>query len=379
MIESTTVSFVNNAVYANTAGVSGGGLEVYDSTVAIAGNSIYSNTAASGSGGGLFVNDSAVVLSNTTVSGNTANSDGGGVYNDNSGTTTLRTSTVTGNTAGANDNGIGDGGGVSVVSGTLTYTNTVVAANDDRSTPEHDDCGGTPASGGYNLVGDGTGCPTGGSGDQATTDPRLGLLSDNAGPTWTHAVLPDSPAIDKGACSGTSVDQRGYARPVDIPDIVNAYDGCDVGAYELQQWPRLFLMKSVDDESPEPGQRITFTIMVINNGTAPATGAVISDTIPVSLTFATPVTLQGRGGALAEDSGQLPIIASGLLITAGERITASFPVTVHIGLAEGTALTNTAAVTSVEVSSSVVGASGITVTADGQKNDIHLPIIYKDL
>ena len=52
----------------------------------------------------------------------------------------------------------------------------------------------------------------------------LGPLADNGGPTHTHALLPQSPAIDAatGACPPN--DQRDFGRPVGA--------GCDVGAYE---------------------------------------------------------------------------------------------------------------------------------------------------
>ena len=35
-------------------------------------------------------------------------------------------------------------------------------------------------------------------GDQNNTDPMLGPLQDNGGPTLTHALLTGSPAIDAG-------------------------------------------------------------------------------------------------------------------------------------------------------------------------------------
>ena len=37
-----------------------------------------------------------------------------------------------------------------------------------------------------------------GNTDQISTDPMLGPLQDNGGPTFTHALLGGSPAIDKG-------------------------------------------------------------------------------------------------------------------------------------------------------------------------------------
>jgi hypothetical protein len=56
----------------------------------------------------------------------------------------------------------------------------------------------------------------------------LGPLQDNGGPTWTHALLPGSPALDVGdpaQCPAT--DQRGVPRPQGA--------GCDIGAFELEQ------------------------------------------------------------------------------------------------------------------------------------------------
>ncbi|MCZ6768321.1 MAG: hypothetical protein O7D93_03645, partial [Acidobacteria bacterium] len=65
-----------------------------------------------------------------------------------------------------------------------------------------------------------------------TDDPLLDPLADNGGPTFTHALLPDSPAIDAGdnaACPDT--DQRGLSRPIDGNEDGDAI--CDIGAYEF--------------------------------------------------------------------------------------------------------------------------------------------------
>ena len=57
---------------------------------------------------------------------------------------------------------------------------------------------GTVTSLGYNLSSDDGGGYLIGPGDQINTDPTLGPLQDNGGPTFTHALLPGSPAIDAG-------------------------------------------------------------------------------------------------------------------------------------------------------------------------------------
>jgi hypothetical protein len=61
-------------------------------------------------------------------------------------------------------------------------------------------------------------------------DPKLGALADNGGSTQTFALLPGSPAIDKGddaTCAASPVnnlDQRGETRPKG--------PHCDIGAFE---------------------------------------------------------------------------------------------------------------------------------------------------
>ena len=78
-----------------------------------------------------------------------------------------------------------------------------------------------------------------GIGDRINTDPMLGPLQDNGGPTFTHALLTGSPAIDAGKnfTAGTT-DQRGsgFVRTFDNASIANANggDGTDIGAYEVQ-------------------------------------------------------------------------------------------------------------------------------------------------
>jgi hypothetical protein len=76
------------------------------------------------------------------------------------------------------------------------------------------------------------GCPPTGSPTCTkiiTTNPELGTLADNGGPTKTIALGTGSSAIDAGGANTTcaSTDQRGAARPYGI--------GCDIGAYEVRE------------------------------------------------------------------------------------------------------------------------------------------------
>jgi hypothetical protein len=74
-----------------------------------------------------------------------------------------------------------------------------------------------------------------GPGDQINTDPLLGPLQDNGGPTLTHLPLPGSPAIDAGDPSFTRPpyhDQRG-------PCFYRVFGRrIDVGSVETQPRPR---------------------------------------------------------------------------------------------------------------------------------------------
>ena len=81
-------------------------------------------------------------------------------------------------------------------------------------------CAGRIGSGGGNVVSDGT-CGLALAGDRVA-DPRLASLADNGGPTDTHALLDDSPAIGAAADCGNA-DQRGVVRLQAV---------CDSGAFE---------------------------------------------------------------------------------------------------------------------------------------------------
>jgi hypothetical protein len=56
-------------------------------------------------------------------------------------------------------------------------------------------------------------------------DPKLGPLTNNGGLTATHALFPDSPAIDAGTSgTGVNTDQRGVSRPYGSAPDIGAYE-----------------------------------------------------------------------------------------------------------------------------------------------------------
>jgi hypothetical protein len=63
--------------------------------------------------------------------------------------------------------------------------------------------------------------------DLVNTDPLLGPLADNGGPTLTQTLLAGSPPINAGvAVAGITTDQRGASRPTSGPT--------DLGAVQVQ-------------------------------------------------------------------------------------------------------------------------------------------------
>src|ERR1051326_2605094 len=81
----------------------------------------------------------------------------------------------------------------------VTLRNTIVAGNTRSGTP--DDINGTVNdSSSFNLVGTGGALSNGVNGNQVgVTNPLLGALANNGGPTLTHALLAGSPAINTGS------------------------------------------------------------------------------------------------------------------------------------------------------------------------------------
>jgi len=244
----------------------GGGLNTFGSMTLI--NTVVSNNIADGTGGGftgcgtgggIKLEQGPLVMINSAVSGNSSQGDGGGIFVACKGTLELTNSTVSGNDATggsgggvcvrgaaqlaqstiANNRAAQTGGGIYVrgsgegglVRGWLDFSNTIIAGNTTGSRYCCADCmlgeHSTVGINANNLVEDGSCSPA------LTGSPLLQPLADNGGDTLTHALLPDSPAID--AISSISctlrLDQRGMPRPMEVSSMGTP---CDIGAFELQ-------------------------------------------------------------------------------------------------------------------------------------------------
>jgi uncharacterized repeat protein (TIGR03803 family) len=229
-----------------------------------------------GAAAGAIFNSGAANLLNTTVALNHAGGGSGGTGGV-GGPTTVRLQDWAGGGGGAGGSGGSGLGGICDTSGNLQMTNCTVASN--LGVPGAGGSGGTGGLGtapnfplgpagsvgasgtavggvktvacdlantllannqplnwsgtvmdaGHNLSSDAS-CAFSGGGSMNNTDPRLGPLADNGGPTLTMALLPGSPAIDSGSVAGgPATDQRGVARPQG--------PAADIGAFEYQYIP----------------------------------------------------------------------------------------------------------------------------------------------
>ena len=226
-----TVNVTNSTITGNSA-VNGGGIFNGGGTVTITNTSIFGNSSADG--GAMYIGSGFVRITNSTFSGNSASSTGGGIHID-SGAVTITNSTISSNGAGA-------GGGFHNTDATVNASSTIIALNIATTGP---DIFGAVVSQGFNLIGNESDATiTARRSDQIGTagspiDPLLGPLQDNGGPTFTHALLLGSPAIDQGTGNDLTTDQRGvgFPRTFDVRRIRNARggDGTDVGAFELRR------------------------------------------------------------------------------------------------------------------------------------------------
>jgi hypothetical protein len=183
--------------------------------------------------------DAPITVVNSTFVGNRA----GGMGGDGAGGAIRLRPIVNDSDAGASQGlqnvtiarnralGDGQGGGVDVEELGADpplpplLVNSIVALNRAAA---GSDCSGPVLSAGFSVEGR-TSCALSGPGDLQDTDPLLGPLRDNGGPTKTLALGRRSDARDhvpttELGCRG--VDQRGVSRPQGR--------ACDVGAFELK-------------------------------------------------------------------------------------------------------------------------------------------------
>ena len=224
----------------NTADGPGGGIFNYGGVLTLNSSTVAGNRAGDTFWGGGIYGNGTINLNNSTISSNiVVNGAGGGIFAWQNGPTVVNLNNTT-----VTENSAYQGAGIAVdpttVSPFLTVSlqNTIVAGNNGPFGP---DCWTPPGvpntiiSSGYNIISITSGCDfTPSTGDLLNIEPAIGPFQDNGGPTFTHALLPGSLAINAGNPAGCTdqngnlltTDQRGVARPQGMT--------CDMGAFEFE-------------------------------------------------------------------------------------------------------------------------------------------------
>lgn len=249
-LRGATIQLVDSTIDRNTTnGSSSSGGGAWASTSIVVQGSTVSNNVAGGSwsnGGGLV---NATQIFNSTISGNTVVSNlarGGGIFNGVA-PLAIAFSTLTKNeTVGAFSEGgaVWTGGGVRL-------TSSIVAGNVARAGKPDLAVGSLGVDATNSLIGDAHGTTLapaatrdakgnliglatlrGGSG---SIDPLLAPLANRGGPTQTHGLYPNSPAINSGGPGSSGVtapagDQRGASRSAAAQGGAGP---TDMGAFEL--------------------------------------------------------------------------------------------------------------------------------------------------
>ncbi len=266
----TTSTFTHNPSSAVAVGSPG---------TALITRSVFAENATLNAGGGALTLQSTATIADSTFTSNSAtaspltqdpNNGGGAILN--LGDLTLINDTFSGNSVGGTYRGSNiynvydDSSSGGPYKGKITWRNTIVANGTGGA-----NCLYEPSSvvtdGGYNLD-SGTSCGFSSANHSLNnTDPKLGALVDNSGPTQTMALQLGSPAIDAASDSVcatvpvSGIDQRGIVRPQG--------PACDIGAFELV--PAATTATTITSSAGEVacGQKVTFTAHVTStSGTA---------------------------------------------------------------------------------------------------------------
>ena len=236
-VSNTTVS--NNSgvgIFLTNSATIGGTLNVVNST-------INNNAATIGNGGGIHFTGDHLRITNSTVSSN-SNEVGGGIFVGRAASGANQSYVVTNCTVTANTSTFG-AGGIEVFGGpTLRLRNTIVAGNTRNGSAS--DIRFWNASGdslGNNLIGTSTNVEFGNgqwlASDQLNQNARLAPLGNYGGATPTHALLPNSTAINAGnncVLTANGCGDNNPAVPTDQRGAVRVRT-VDIGAFELATRP----------------------------------------------------------------------------------------------------------------------------------------------
>jgi hypothetical protein len=288
---------VNDSMFTDNTGNGSGGAIFNIGTYLVSNTTISGNSSSEG---GAALNIGALTILNSTISNNMGNQ-GAAVYSSGSATLTITNSTVSGNTASEYAAGVFNLATLQVSNSTFSNNSAPFIAGDivnlenlqignsifnkgESVRTIYSNSQGVVMSLGYNLSSDDGGKILTSPGDQVLTDPLLGPLQNNGGPTFTHALLPGSPAINAGDPNFTPpplFDQRGNR----FDRVVSGR--IDIGSFEVQEQGSTPTPTPTASSTPSPTPSPTATSTPLPTATASATVAVTPTVTPTPTSTAT--------------------------------------------------------------------------------------------
>jgi uncharacterized repeat protein (TIGR01451 family) len=272
-----------------------------------------------GTGGGIAIEGSVSNLANVVIGCNLAGGAGGGLYVSGAYATLIHTTIA--------QNSGGDGAGIHVTGSTVDLTNTILVSHTIGITVATDSTvrleatlwGSGPWANetdwdGMGLIYGGTITPRG---DPGFVAPRSG----------DYHIGAASAAVDSGLSIALRTDLDGQARP--------HYDGHDLGADEW--WP-LVAVKEPASALVEPGQTITYSLVLTNSSHA-AMAVQLTDTLPSGIRYLGPLRYSHGQGQYA--SG---VVAWSGTVYTDTPVQIAWPVQIMPDVAYGSPISNVAVV-----------------------------------
>jgi uncharacterized repeat protein (TIGR01451 family) len=134
--------------------------------------------------------------------------------------------------------------------------------------------------------------------------------------------------------------------------------------------PVLTITKKADPGAVAPGGTVMYTIVIVNSGSAPATGVTMIDPIPAGTTFVSG-SETATAPTVAYDSGNNWVKWTGA-IPAGGSVTITFKVQVNADAQCGSVIHNRASILSLDaVTPPLTAQAAVTVVCDEPKLEIH--------
>jgi uncharacterized repeat protein (TIGR01451 family)/fimbrial isopeptide formation D2 family protein len=203
------------------------------------------------------------------------------------------------------------------------------------------------------------------------------MRADATSTTSNVATITFDVVVDPAVPDGTIISNQGFVsgqgaggapfpeQPSDDPDtpVVDDPTLDIVGNLPLLSAQKTVQLLPAGDLNSngfvDPGERLTYTITIVNSGAIPATGVVLSDTVPTDTTYVTgSALLDGNPvGGVSPPVLQIPIGT----LSAGATAVVTFEVDVNIGVLPGTIISNQGSVASNELPTLLTNVAVIVV------------------